>query len=87
LRLYSVDDKMINEYGAIGGMRIDKGDWNMCSKPAPLPRCPPHIPHDLAYNLIWAAAVRGLSSVTAQKSSNMQPERQELLKPWLWIPY
>jgi hypothetical protein len=26
LRLYSVDDKMINEYGAIGGMRIDKGD-------------------------------------------------------------
>jgi hypothetical protein len=26
LRLYSIDDKMINEYGAVGVMRIDEGD-------------------------------------------------------------
>jgi hypothetical protein len=25
LRLYGIDDRMINDYGTVGGMRIEKG--------------------------------------------------------------
>jgi hypothetical protein len=91
LRLYSVHDKMINEYGAVGEMRIGKGYWNMCRKPAPLPLCPPHIPHDLAYNLIWAAAVRGgwltAWAVSQPRSHQICTQKDGSFKPWLWILY
>jgi hypothetical protein len=34
-RLSVVDDKMINEHGAIGGMKIGKGNQSILRKPAP----------------------------------------------------
>jgi hypothetical protein len=39
--LYSVDDRIINEYGAVGAMRIDKGNWSIWRKPSLVPLCPP----------------------------------------------
>jgi hypothetical protein len=47
LRLYSVGGKMINEYGAVGGMRIGRGNRITRRKFAPVPLCPPQIPNDL----------------------------------------
>jgi hypothetical protein len=35
-----------NGYEACGGMGIDKGNGNTRKKPAPVPLCPPQIPHD-----------------------------------------
>jgi hypothetical protein len=32
--------------GAIGGMKIVRGNWVTQRKPAPAPLCPPQIPHD-----------------------------------------
>jgi hypothetical protein len=43
--------------GAVGGMRIGKGNWSTRRKPAPVPLCPPQIPHDLTWARTWAAAV------------------------------
>jgi hypothetical protein len=37
-----VDD----EYRAVGGMRIGRGNRSTPRKPAPVPLCPPQIPHD-----------------------------------------
>jgi hypothetical protein len=52
------------DYGAVGGMRI--GRWNQSTrrKPAPMPLCPPQIPHDLACDRTRAAAV-GSQRLTA----------------------
>jgi hypothetical protein len=33
--------------GAIGGMKIGRGNRSTWRKPAPMPLCPPQIPHDL----------------------------------------
>jgi hypothetical protein len=41
-----------DECGAVGGMRIGRGNQSTRRKPAPVPLCPPQIPHDL----IWARA-------------------------------
>jgi hypothetical protein len=49
LRQQSVDDRMINEYGAIGGMRNRRGYQSTWRKPARVHSCPPQIPHDLTY--------------------------------------
>jgi hypothetical protein len=40
--------QMIDEgdCGAIGGMKIDRGNRSTRRKPAPAPLCPPQIPHD-----------------------------------------
>jgi hypothetical protein len=38
---------IIDECGAFSGMRIGRGNRNTWRKPAPVPRCPPQIPHDL----------------------------------------
>jgi hypothetical protein len=63
--LYSVDDKMINEYGAVGGMRIGRGNGITRRKPAQVPLCPPQIPHDLTWDRTvgYAAMNAFLSSV------------------------
>jgi hypothetical protein len=42
--LYIISGMMINEYGAIGGMKI--GRRNTLRKPVSVPLCPPQIPHD-----------------------------------------
>jgi hypothetical protein len=46
-----------DECGAVGGMRIGTGNRSTRRKAAPLPLCPPQIPHDLTYARTWAAAV------------------------------
>jgi hypothetical protein len=48
--LYGVDDMMINGCGAVGGTRIGRGIRSTRRKSAPMPLCPPQIPHDLGSN-------------------------------------
>jgi hypothetical protein len=35
-----------DECGVVGGMRIGRGNRSTGGKPAPVPLCPPQIPHD-----------------------------------------
>jgi hypothetical protein len=35
-----------DDCGAIGGMKIGRGNQSTRRKPAPAPLCPPQIPHD-----------------------------------------
>jgi hypothetical protein len=35
-----------DDCGAIGGMKIGRGNRSTRRKPAPAPLCPPQIPHD-----------------------------------------
>jgi hypothetical protein len=44
------DDDDDDECGAVGGMRIGKGNRSTWRKPAPVPLCPPQIPNDLGSN-------------------------------------
>jgi hypothetical protein len=46
-----------DECGAVGGMRIGKGNRSIRRKPVPVPLCPPQIPHDLNWARTWAAEV------------------------------
>jgi hypothetical protein len=46
-----------DDYGAIGGMRIGKGNRSTRRKPALVPLCPPQIPHDLTGARTRAVAV------------------------------
>jgi hypothetical protein len=48
---------MIMNCGAVGGMRIGRGNRSTQKKLAPVPRCPPQIQHDLAWARTRAAAV------------------------------
>jgi hypothetical protein len=56
-----VDD---GDCGAIGGMRIGRGNRSTRRNPAPAPLCPPHIPHDQTRARTRAAAV-GSQRLTA----------------------
>jgi hypothetical protein len=47
---YSVDDRMINEYGAVGSMRIGRGNQGKRGKLTPVPLLPPQITHDPTWN-------------------------------------
>jgi hypothetical protein len=58
LGLYSIDDGMINEYGAVGGMSIDSGNRNTRRKSAPVSLYSPQNPHDLTWCRTWVASVR-----------------------------
>jgi hypothetical protein len=49
--------RMIDEYGAFGGMRIGRGSRSTLRKPAPLSLCLPQIPHVLTSHWTRAAAV------------------------------
>jgi hypothetical protein len=62
-----IDD---DECGAVGGMRISRGNQNTREKPASAPLCPPQIPHNLTWTQTRATAVGNrptnrLSYVTA----------------------
>jgi hypothetical protein len=46
-----------DECGAVGGMRIGRGNRSTRRKPAPVPLCPPQIPHHLTWARTRAAAV------------------------------
>jgi hypothetical protein len=50
--------------GAIGGMKIGRGNRSTRRKPAPAPLCPPQIPHDQTRTRTPAAAV-GRQRLTA----------------------
>lgn len=56
-RLSVVDDKMINEHGAIGRMKIGKRNPSILRKPAPLALRPPEIPHYLVRYIIRAVVM------------------------------
>jgi hypothetical protein len=53
-RLHIVDDKMINEYGAFGRIRIGRGSQSVRRN---LTQCPQLILHDVIWNRNKAAAV------------------------------
>jgi hypothetical protein len=63
VRLYPLSSllsqsRMIDdEYGAVGGMRIGKGNRSTWRKPAPVILCQPQIPHDLTWAQTRASAV------------------------------
>jgi hypothetical protein len=57
-----IDDD--DDYGAVGGMRNGRGNRNTRRKPAPVPLCPPQIPHDLTWDRTRAAAA-GSQRLTA----------------------
>jgi hypothetical protein len=48
---------MIDEYDAVGRMRIGRGNGSIPRKPAPVPLCPPQIQHDRIWARARAAAV------------------------------
>jgi hypothetical protein len=58
-----IDD---DDYGAVCGMRIGRGIRSTRRKPAPVPLCPPQIPHDLTWDRTRAAAV-GSQRVTPRR--------------------
>jgi hypothetical protein len=55
--LHSVDYGIINEYGAVGGMRADRGNRSTWRNPTPAPPCPPYISRDLTWDRTQAAAL------------------------------
>jgi hypothetical protein len=57
--LYSIDDRMINEHEAVGGMRIGRGNRGTRRKPILVSLYPPQIPHDLTWDRsleLWQGA-------------------------------
>jgi hypothetical protein len=46
-----------DECGAVCAVKIGRGNRRTRRKPAPVPLCPPQIPHDLTWARTWAAAV------------------------------
>jgi hypothetical protein len=51
--------------GAIGGMKVGRGNWSTRRKPAPMPLCPPQIQHNLTRALTRAVMVVGGQRLTA----------------------
>jgi hypothetical protein len=56
-RLYSIDDRMIDEHEAVCGMKIGRGNRCTRRKPAPVPLCPSQIPHDPIWDRTQASEV------------------------------
>jgi hypothetical protein len=57
-KLHSINDRIIIEYGAVGGMRIGRGNQSTWRKPEPVPLCPPQILHDLAWHQTQAHSLQ-----------------------------
>jgi hypothetical protein len=53
LHNHRCEDLKSYEYGAVGEVRIDRGNRNTGRKYAPMPLCPRLIPYDLKWNLRW----------------------------------
>jgi hypothetical protein len=49
-RLYSIDNRKINDCEEVGGIIIGRGNRNIRRKPAPVPLCSPQIPYDLTWD-------------------------------------
>jgi hypothetical protein len=56
-RMTDDDDDDDNECGAVGGMKIGRGNRGTRRKRAPVPLCSPQIPYDLTWERTRAAAV------------------------------
>jgi hypothetical protein len=54
-RLYSMGNRIVNEYGLGAGMESFRGNQSTRRLPAPKPLCPPWIPHDLICNQTWVS--------------------------------
>jgi hypothetical protein len=67
LKLYSISDRIISQYGAVSEMRICKGNSSAWRKPPPVPPCPSQIPHDLTYTCNF----QSFSDVTIHWWSNV----------------
>jgi hypothetical protein len=46
-----------DECGAVGGMRIGRRNWSTRRRDAPLPLCPPQLPHNFTWDQTQTAAV------------------------------
>jgi hypothetical protein len=72
--LHRVGGKMINEYGAVGGVRIGKGNRSIRGKPGLVPLCPPQVIHELTWDRIRVALMgrrpqnKGDPKLLSQKS-------------------
>jgi hypothetical protein len=92
LIVLSYQPRMIDngECGAVGGMRIGRGSRSTWRKTAPVPLCPPQIPHDLTRARTRAAAV-GIRWLTAwaipRPQSILLQLRYRLRCQSLWIGY
>jgi hypothetical protein len=61
------------DYGAIGRMKTSRGNRNTRRKPAPVPLCPPQIPHDLTRARTRAAAVGSQRLTACELSHDFAP--------------
>jgi hypothetical protein len=80
-----VDD---DDYGAVGGMRLGRGNRSTRRKPAPVPLCPPQIPHDLGSNpgrRGGKPATNRLSCGTASTSC-LTPNTRVFLEKFIIVP-
>jgi hypothetical protein len=68
---------MIDDYGAVGGMKICRGNHSTWRKPAPVPLCLPQIPHGLTWAQTQTTMV-GSQWLTAWAMA--QPRRRVPLK-------
>jgi hypothetical protein len=68
-----IDD---DECGAVGGMRIGRGNRSTRKKPAPVSLCPPQIPHDLTWDI--SHIVRAFRPCISQENAQcIQPSLQD----------
>jgi hypothetical protein len=64
-----IDDDDDDDYGAVGGIRIGRGNRSTRRKPTPVPLFPPQIPHYLTWDRTRVAAV-GSQRLTASVMAN-----------------
>lgn len=63
-RLHRTDDKMIDESGAIGGMKTERVKRGTRRKTSPVPLCSSQIQDDPAWHQTWPAAVESRPLIT-----------------------
>jgi hypothetical protein len=64
---WTIDD----ECGTVGGIRIGRGNRSSRRKPAPMPLCPPQIPHNMTWARTRAAVLGSRGLAVAYISSYM----------------
>jgi hypothetical protein len=79
--LYSVNDRMINECGAVTRIRISRGSQSTRRKPGLVPLHPPQISHDLTWDRTLAA-----EGGSRRLSPNLHPNQGtfgKVLQPYI----
>jgi hypothetical protein len=75
------------ECGAVGGVRVGRGNRSTARKSAPVPLCPPQIPHDLTWARTRVAAVGSWRLIAwAMAWDRCRRWRQHISSkyPWTW---